>query len=118
MSSRWTISLRELIIQPEQARVAGTCADHNLFYMDSLCLKLVDNRKEDAMNKNNDEKLITRHWVRSQGDRNVSVHYCGHIFPENCVQPVTQLFFCVIGMLPVLTATSLSCRSRCRGHIE
>ena len=39
-------------------------------------------------------------------------------FPENCLQPVTQLGFCVMGMSPVLIATSLSCRSRCREHTE
>ena len=69
------------------------------------------------MNKNKDEQLITQNRVRSQGDSNVSVHYCGHIFLENCLPPVTQLVFYVIGMLPVLIATSLSCRSLCCGLI-
>ena len=65
MASCATISLQELTFQPKQARVAGTCVDHNFFYMDSLCLNLSNHGKEDAMNKNNDEKLITRHRVRS-----------------------------------------------------
>ena len=57
MASCWTISLRELTIQPKQARVAGTSTNHNFFYMDSLCL-LSDNRKKDAMNK----KKKTKTW--------------------------------------------------------
>ena len=73
--------------------MAGTCVAHNLFYTDSLCLKLSDNRKEDAMNKNNDEKLITRHRVRSQGDCNVSVHYCGHTFFQRIVFNLSLSWF-------------------------
>ena len=75
MTSCWTISLRQLTIQPKQARVAGTCADH---YMDSLCL-LSDNRKEDAMNKKKDENLITRHRVRSQGDITIDTRFSGEL---------------------------------------
>ena len=57
------------------------------------CLKLSDNRKEDAMNNNNDEKLITRHRVRSQGDSNVSVHYCGHTFFQRIVFNLSLSWF-------------------------
>ena len=112
MTSCGTISLQELTIQPKQARVAGTCADH-FFYMDSLCLKLSDNRKEDAMNKKK-----TKTGLHDTGlNRGVTL-LLTHVFPENCLQPVTQLVFCVIGMSPVLFAISLSCCSRCRAHTE
>ena len=72
MTSCWTISLRELTIQPKQARVAGTCADHNVFYMDSLCL-LSDNRKERC----NEQKKRRKPDYTTQGSV-VGWHYYRH----------------------------------------
>ena len=76
MTSCWTISLRQLTIQPKQARVAGTCADH---YMDSLCL-LSDKRKEDAMNKKKTKILLHDTCrVRSQGDITIDTRFSGEL---------------------------------------
>ena len=78
MTSCWTISLRKLTIQPKQARVAGTCADHN-FFIWILFAYLAITEKKMQWTKKKDENLITRHRVRSQGDITIDTRFSGEL---------------------------------------